>query len=109
VAALAPGGRLLLNAFVPTDGYKPDDVTRQVAEVAWCTLFTRGELATVTDELSLERISDESAFDYEKEHLPAEAWPPTPWFEDWAHGRNVFALPPGKVPVELRWLDYRRR
>jgi len=108
-AAVAPGGRLLFNAFVALEGYKPDAIARQVGEVAWSGMFTRAELAFVTEELPFERVSDEGAFDYEKAHTPPEAWPPTPWFPDWALGRNVFALPPGRAPVELRWLDHRRR
>jgi SAM-dependent methyltransferase len=106
--ALSPGGRLLFNAFVALEGYKPDPLARQVAEIAWCGIVTRGEIAAAVAGLPLERVGDESAYDYEKAHLPAEAWPPTDWFEDWAHGRNVFALPPGRAPIELRWLDYRR-
>ena len=107
-AALAPDGRLLFNAFVAFEAYKPDPLARQVAEVAWCGILTRAELATAFTDLPFERLSDESAHDYEKAHLPAEAWPPTEWFEDWALGRNVFALPPGRAPIDLRWLDYRR-
>lgn len=108
-AAIAPDGRILFNAFVALDGYKPDAVARQVSDVAGSAIFTRAELAALTERLPLALVSDESAHDYEQAHLPAEAWPPTLWFEDWAHGRNVFALPPAKVPVELRWLEFRRR
>lgn len=107
--ALGPGGRLLMNAFVGLEGYKPDAVARQAGEVAWAGVLSRSDLAFVTEELPFDRVSDESAYEYEKAHLPPEAWPPTEWFEDWAHGRNVFALPPGRAPVELRWLDYRKR
>jgi len=108
-AAVAPEGRILFNAFVALEGYKPDPVARQVSDIAGSAIFTRGELAALTERLPLDLVSDESAHDYERAHLPAEAWPPTLWFEDWAHGRNVFALPPAKVPLELRWLEFRHR
>ena len=45
---------------------------------------------------------------YEKEHLPREAWPPTRWFEEWTDGRDLFDLPAGEAPMDLRWLAYKR-
>ena len=108
--SLVPGGRLLFNAFVALEGYKPDPATRQVAEVAWCPIFTRNELSLITEGIFPSIGSATRARSTTRRtHLPAEAWPPTPWFEDWAQGRNIFALPPGKAPVELRWLEYVRR
>jgi len=107
--ALAPGGLALVSAFLTTDGYKPDEMARQVSQVLWSTMYTRAELQFIAQELAFERVSDESVYDYEKEHLPADAWPPTSWFEAWTQGGDVFALPAGKPPIELRWLAYRRR
>jgi len=107
--ALVPGGLALVNVFLPSDGYKPDAMVKEASQALWSTVFTRAELAFVTQELPFDRISDESMHDYEKEHLPPEAWPPTSWFEAWAQGNDVFGLPPGKAPIELRWLVYRRR
>ena len=52
---------------------------------------------------------NESVHDYERDHLPTEAWPPTNGFVPWSQGRNVFAVDPGKEPMELRWLVFRRR
>jgi hypothetical protein len=106
---LAPGGLMVVNAFLALEGYKPDPIVRQASRVMWSTVFTRADFAFVTDELAFDRMSDESAYEYEKEHLPAEGWPPTPWFASWAQGGDVFALPPGKAPAELRWLVYRKR
>jgi SAM-dependent methyltransferase len=106
---LAPGGLALVTAFLTSDGYKPDDMARQASQALWSTMFTRVELGFITQELPFDRISDESMHDYEKEHLPAEAWPPTSWYEAWAKGGDVFALPVGKAPMELRWLTYRKR
>ena len=34
-------GRLLLDVFLPLDGYKPQAVVRETAQCQWCCLFTR--------------------------------------------------------------------
>jgi SAM-dependent methyltransferase len=107
---MAPGGVVLFNAFLANSGYHPDELARQVAEIAWCTLFTRAEIASVAEEFPFEQVSDESAYEYERDHLPEGAWPPTAWYEGWAQGRNIFSLPESvKPPAELRWLVFRRR
>lgn len=41
----------------------------------------------------LRLLSDECAFEFEQQHLPPHAWPPTTWFESWARGSNLFDLP----------------
>jgi uncharacterized protein YndB with AHSA1/START domain len=56
----------------------------------------------------MRRVSDESTHDFERAHLPAAAWPPTGWFEDWARGRDLYHLPGSTAPHELRWLVYRK-
>ncbi len=106
---MAPGGVLLFSAFVPMDGYKPDATARQLAQIAWCSIFTRHEIERAFEGLPFERVSDDSVHDFEKEHLPAEAWPPTGWFVNWSLGGDLFALPEGRAPVEMRWLAFRRR
>jgi hypothetical protein len=53
-------------------------------------------------------ISDESTHDYEQEHQPKEGWPPTGWFVEWSKGNDLFDLPSGRSPLDLRWLCYRR-
>jgi 2-polyprenyl-3-methyl-5-hydroxy-6-metoxy-1,4-benzoquinol methylase len=107
--ALAPGGVALVSVFLTTEGYKPDDMARQAALALWSMMFTRNELNFITQELPFDRISDESMYDYEKEHQPEDAWPPTTWYEGWAQGGDVYALPIGRAPMEHRWLAYRRR
>jgi SAM-dependent methyltransferase len=107
--ALRDGGYLLFNAFLPKDGYKPDSVARELSQVFWCNLFTRGELSAALQGLPFALVSDESAAVYEQEHLPAEAWPPTGWYADWAAGLDLFDVPRENVPMELRWLVYQRR
>jgi 2-polyprenyl-3-methyl-5-hydroxy-6-metoxy-1,4-benzoquinol methylase len=107
--ALAPGGLMLVSSFLTADGYKPDTLAREAAGFAWSSIFTRAELKAIVDELPFDRMSDESVHDYEKEHLPAEGWPPTSWFVAWAQGTDTFDVPVGKAPIDLRWLVYRRR
>lgn len=106
--ALRPGGLLLFNLFLPKEGYEPDPLARQMSQGAWSSLFTRSELAEALVDLPLELISDESALEYERENLPANAWPPTSWFEAWASGKSVFPLAHVAPPMELRWLLYRK-
>jgi SAM-dependent methyltransferase len=107
--ALAPGGLVLLNAFVVEAGYEPDALAKQVAGAAQAFLFRRADLDLVTRDFPFDTVSDEAARDYEQRHTARDAWPPTGWFENWARGRDIFDLPDGKAPVELRWLVYRRR
>lgn len=105
---LAPGGLLVFSAFVAHDGYKPDDFARQLSQVMWCCLFTKGQLLEAASSLPFELLSNESTHDYEKAALPAEHWPPTGWYEAWSAGRDLFDLSPSKSPMELRWLVYRK-
>jgi len=107
--ALREGGYLLFNAFLPKEGYKPDSLARELSQVFWCNLFTRGEFAAAMQGLPFDLISDEIAAEYEQAHLPAEAWPPTGWYADWAAGLDLFDVPRDSVPMELRWLAYKRR
>jgi len=105
---LAPGGLLLFSAFIALDGLKPDDTVRCMSQVMWCCLFTRHEIREAASGLPFESVSDESALEYEKSRLPAEQWPPTGWYEAWAAGQDLFDLSPSKIPMELRWIAYRK-
>lgn len=103
---LRPGGLFLFNMFLANHGYQPDLLAKELSEVAWSCLFDRAELAAASAGLPLELISDESVYQYEKEHLPPEAWPPTGWFIKWSQGRDLFPIE--NPPMELRWLLYKR-
>jgi hypothetical protein len=105
---LAPGGVLLFNAFLCGDGYKPDTLARELSHVFWSNMFTRHEMKTAFDGLGLTPLTDEHAYEYERTHLPKDAWPPTGWFPGWSQGLDLFALPEGRAPMELRWLTYRK-
>jgi precorrin-6B methylase 2 len=105
---LAPGGQLVFNAFLAREGYLPDDAARELGQQCNTMIFTHDELATAASQLPVDLVSDDSAHDYEKAHLPDGAWPPTSWFEGWASGLDVFDIEREDSPVELRWLVYQK-
>jgi SAM-dependent methyltransferase len=104
---LAPGGRLLFNAFLAHEGYTPDDATRELGQQSYTSMFTRDEMATAAAGLPVALLADDSVHDYEKEHLPEGAWPPTSWYPNWTAGQDVFDLAREQIPIDMRWLVYR--
>jgi 2-polyprenyl-3-methyl-5-hydroxy-6-metoxy-1,4-benzoquinol methylase len=102
------GGYLLFNTFLAVDGYEPDPAVREMSQIAWSTIFTKAEITSAMEDLPLEIISEEPVFDYEKSHLPEEAWPPTGWFNNWATGRDLFPMADRTPPMELRWILCKR-
>jgi SAM-dependent methyltransferase len=107
-ALLAPGGLLAFSVFLPVSGYQPDMMARELSQVFWSTLYTRQELSESSQGLGLTLLSEESVFEYEKKKLPPSAWPPTGWFIEWTRGVDIFNLPVGKTPVDMRWVVYRK-
>lgn len=105
---LAPGGRLVFNAFLARDGYHPDEAAREFCQQVYSSLFTRREMSAATAGLPLELLSDESVYEYEKSHLPDGAWPPTSWYVDWVSGIDAFKTSREQSPIELRWLVFER-
>src|SRR6188768_3347776 len=105
---LPKDGLLVFSAFISSDDYEPDDLARELSQVFWCSVFTRREMQEALGAGPFQLVSDESVQAYEREHLPADAWPPTGWFEAWTGGQDLFALPAGKPPMDLRWLVYRK-
>jgi SAM-dependent methyltransferase len=108
VETLQPGGLVLFSAFLSHDAYTPDKLCREASRAFWASVFSRKDLELAAEGLPLERLSDESAYDYEKEHLPADGWPPTGWYPSWALGHDVYKLQGLKAPIELRWITMRR-
>ncbi|NJL42728.1 MAG: class I SAM-dependent methyltransferase [Pseudanabaena sp. SU_2_4] len=104
--AILPGGFILFDIFVAADDYCPDPAIRQIAQVLQSYFITPDELETLLKRLPLEVISQESMYEYERDHLPAEAWPPSAWFERWSNGRIVFST--GNSPISLCWILCRR-
>ena len=105
---LAPGGLLAFSVFLPVAGYQPDQLARELSQVFWSTLYTREDLKGASDGLGFTLLSEESVHDYEKKRLPESGWPPTGWFVEWTRGVDIFNLPVGKAPVDMRWLVYRK-
>ncbi|OIN80699.1 SAM-dependent methyltransferase [Mycobacterium malmoense] len=105
---LATGGRLVFNAFLARPGYTPDEAAREFGQQCNTMIFTRDEVTSAAERLPLEFIADDSAYEYEKTHLPEGAWPPTGWFDGWASGLDVFDVERADSPIELRWLVYRK-
>ena len=102
---LQPGGLLLLDLFLAVPDYQPDEIARQMSQVAWSFMLTREEFRQAIAGLPFAWVSDESVLKYERARFPAEAWPPTTWYRGWATGRNTFLVPAGREPpVELRWV-----
>ena len=104
---LLPDGLLAFSVFLAVGEYIPSRVVRQLSQAAWCSVFTREELAQAAQGLPFELLSDESVLEFERAHLPPDAWPPTGWFEQWASGQDLFEMPGKQAPLELRWLVYR--
>jgi SAM-dependent methyltransferase len=105
---LAPGGRLVLNAFLATGDYRPDAAARELGQQVYTAMFTREELAGALAGLPLRLLTDDAAIAYEQAHLPEGAWPPTSWYVGWASGNDLFDLPGDDCPIELRWLVYEK-
>jgi SAM-dependent methyltransferase len=106
---LAPGGRLVFNAFLPRHDYDLDDAARELGQQVYTTIFTRDELADAASWPPFELVADDSVYEYEKTHLPDGAWPPTSWYADWVSGLDVFDVDRETCPIEMRWLVYRKR
>lgn len=105
---LAPGGRLVFNAFLPRDGYTPDAAARELGQQMYTSIFTYHEMSTAAALLPLELVADDSVHEYEKTHLPDGAWPPTSWYAEWVSGLDVFDVEREVSPVEMRWLVYQK-
>jgi SAM-dependent methyltransferase len=105
---LAPGGRLVFNAFLARPPYVPDDAALELGQQCYTSIFTRDELRAAAYGLPLRWISDDSVYDYERTHLPDGSWPPTGWYADWVGGLDVFDVPREESPIELRWLVYQK-
>ena len=102
---LRNGGKLLVNVFVAHNGLCVEDLaTREFAQQVFSFFMTPAELAAATRGLPLELVPSASVDDYERGNLPADAWPPTPWYEEWVSGQDIFDLPREASPVTLMWL-----
>lgn len=106
-AALAPGGHALVTLFLTAPDFVPDRLSRELGQLFWSTFFTPAELEKALSGLPLVQVASEAALPYERAHQPAEAWPPTSWFEGWSMGEDIFGRLP-RPAVVLQWLLLRR-
>ena len=106
---LAPGGRLVFNAFLARHGYTPDNAALELAQQCYSMIFTRDEMTRAAELLPVELVADDSVYEYEKTHLPEGAWPPTGWYADWVRGLDVFDVEREVCPIDMRWLVYQKR
>ncbi len=103
-ACLAPEGRVLASIFLcDTDTLPMSPALRELGSHLLTCVFTRAELSAAAARAGLSVESDEDVVAFEKPR--AKAWPPVAWFEDWARGRNLFALE--APPLSLRWIVFR--
>lgn len=106
---LAPGGRLVFNAFLAAHNFVPDEAVLQVGEQMYSSIFTYDQMATASADLGLQQVADDSVHDYEQEHLPEGYFPPTGWYIGWVTGQDVFDLPRELCPIDMRWLVYQKQ
>ncbi|HEY2410009.1 MAG TPA: methyltransferase domain-containing protein [Polyangiaceae bacterium] len=107
-AVLAEGGYLVFNIHLAVQGYTPEKSAREFSQQCYSALFTASEVVEGASSLPFELVSNDSVYDYERAHLPEGAWPPTPWYENWIRGLDVYELEQRECPVELRWLVFRK-
>lgn len=106
---LETGGRLVLNAFLPTEGLEPDDAMRQLGQQTYTAVFTRREVLDAAQAHGLALIDDTPVLEYEQRHARAGTWPPTPWYENWVTGQDLISLPGSEAAVTMHWMVFRRR
>ena len=105
---LKPGGLLLFSSFISMGSRRLTAIERELSEVMWCPVYRRSQLSEAAKRLPLVLVSNESAHDFEGQHLDKSAWPPTGWFSQWAKGLDLYDLSQENSPIELRWIVYRR-
>ncbi|WP_431130206.1 hypothetical protein, partial [Flagellimonas flava] len=65
---LAPGARLVFNAFLANGDYAPDQAAREFGQQMYTGMCTRAEMSAAAAGLPLELVADDSVYDYEKTH-----------------------------------------
>jgi SAM-dependent methyltransferase len=106
--AIEPGGAVVVNVFLAEEGWTPGRLMRELAEVAWSTMYSRAELSAALDGLPFVLETLVPCTTFEAENLPEGAYPPTKWYDSWANGWDVFGVVKGVPPVKLTWLVLRR-
>ncbi|MEM6502856.1 MAG: class I SAM-dependent methyltransferase [Cyanobacteria bacterium P01_C01_bin.89] len=105
--ALKPGGQVLLDAFITTDGYQPNQLAQEMGRVSDAMMFPPSMLAAAVAQTGLGLVAEEDAWAYETANLEPKAKQARQWLESWASAKRIFALPQGqRPPVVLKWLRY---
>ncbi|HEY5958510.1 MAG TPA: methyltransferase domain-containing protein [Polyangiaceae bacterium] len=107
-SVLPIGGKLLFNVHLSARGYNPERAARELAQQCYSSLFTPNEIAQAAAGLPFELRDNCSVHEFERHHLPAGQWPPTPWYVNWISGLDVYDLEGDHTPAELRWLTFER-
>lgn len=105
---LSDGGLLVFNAFITQPFYCEDNAAREFAQQVYSAFFTPEELSQACAELPLEQISVENVYDFEKNQVTQDEWPPTAWYPDWVSGRDVFDTPRENCPICMQWVVMRK-
>ena len=105
---LADDGLLVFNIHLTAPGYTPERAVREFAQQCYSALYTPGEVVAAAAGMPFQLVANDSVHDFEREHLPSRAWPPTPWFINWSLGVDVLEMDRDKCPIELRWLVFRK-
>lgn len=107
---LRPGGYLLFDTFVTTEGYQASQLVIELSRFSDSYLFSPQDLHEAIGTQPLDLVSDEAAWDYEAQHLEPAARAVRGWLDAWARADRLFPLPDGqRPPVSLRWQLYRKR
>lgn len=88
---LAPGGRLVFNAFLAHDGYTPDDATRELGNspTQACSRAKKWPLRQPDYRCHFLPTTPSTTT---RAQLPEGAWPPTSWYPIWTSGQDVFDI-----------------
>jgi SAM-dependent methyltransferase len=105
---LVPGGLLVVNIHFVSEHFEADDADRNWAQQCCSMFYNPFEVALAIQDLPLELIAADDAYQFERTHLPEEHWPVTPAFVEWATGRHLHAVEQKHCPVTLKWLVMRK-
>jgi SAM-dependent methyltransferase len=107
-ACLRPCGMALCSLFICDPPEALTALARQIGNHYLSCVFTERDIAHALEGTGLARVAQEPVAEFERAAALTGTWPPTPWFEDWAAGRNVFGLSKAlPSPVALVWLTLR--
>lgn len=105
---LTEGGVLLFNVHLCAKGYNPERSARELAQQCYSNPYTPSEVLQAASGLPFTLTRNDSVLEYEREHLPPQLFPPTPWYVNWTKGLDVYELDDAQCPIEMRWLTFEK-